>query len=160
MTQSVPRATAESAKNHPIVTLIGFIGSLAAIYAVIHALSPDPVERPLAEQFLVHYYTAATRNPKTCCLNELDHTYLSAHPDVPRDYVAFFSRFKSIDVSHVRDVGDGYFRAYITYHSATDGSTSSETDRFRLVCSKWTEIPGMGCGVDDVKIDDVTNHYH
>jgi hypothetical protein len=54
MTQSMTQSTAQKAREHPIVTVITVIGSLAAIYAVVHSLAPDPVERPLAEQFLTH----------------------------------------------------------------------------------------------------------
>jgi hypothetical protein len=159
MTQSMTQSTAQKAREHPIVTVITVIGSLAAIYAVVHSLAPDPVERPLAEQFLTRYYAMATKDPSKCCLNELDGTYLAAHPAVRRDYVSFFRQFKSIDVSHVRDTPDGYFRALVTYHWADGTPASSETDRFKLVCSKWTEVPTLDCGVTDIKIDDVTNRF-
>lgn len=147
-------------RSHPIVTLITVLGSLAAIYALAVSLAPDPVERPLAEQFLVHYYSAAADDPTKCCLDRLTSSYLAAHPTVSRDYVPFFSRFKSIDVSHVRDTPDGYFKALVTYHPADGSQAISETDKFKLVCSKWTEAPMVSCGVGDVKIDDVTNRFH
>ncbi len=161
MTQNMTQTTAQKAREHPFVTLITVIGSLAAIYAVVHALSPDTVERPLAERFLVHYYSAAAKDPSKCCLEELDSSYLADHPRVRHDYAPFFGQFKSIDVSHVREAGDGYFKAYVTYHWASKGQPpTSETDRFKLVCWKWSEIPFVGCGVSDIKINDVTNRFH
>ena len=108
----------------------------------------------------MHYYSAAAKDPSKCCLSELDSSYLDDHPAVSRDYVPFFRQFKRIDVSYVRATSDGYYRALVTYHWANGTRETSETDKSKLACSQWTEIPMVSCGVGDVRIDDVTNRFH
>jgi hypothetical protein len=123
------------------------------------SLAPDPVDRPLAETYLRQYYDRATRNPATCCYEQLDATFLKLNPSVThQNYVAFFEGFSAIDVSHVRPGGNGYFTARITYHRK-DGTTATEVDRFQLKCSRSTEWPWKNCGEGDITIYDVTNKF-
>ena len=151
----------EKANEHPVVAFLGLAASVLTIYAVVHGLSPDPVSRPLAEQYLVHYYSAVSSDPRKCCFDDLDSTYQSLHPGhTLTKYVAFFRRFNKIDVDHVRDAGNGYFKADVTYHHRDGQPPISEVDRFKLVCWDRSELPLVGCGVDDIKIDDVINKFH
>jgi len=147
-------------KDHWIIALISTAAAIAGIFGVLHSLTPDPVERPLAVRYLEHYYGAVTRNPRSCCFDELDSTYQSLHPNhTLSDYVAFFRQFNQIDVAHVRDAPDGYFKAQITYHYRDGRSPATETDWFKLVCPEKSELPRVGCDVGDVSVDDVTNKY-
>jgi len=156
----VPSPNAQSVRDHPLYTLLGVLASIVAIVFSYRSLAPDQVDRPLAEQYLRHYYSSVSKDPSKCCYDDLDSAFLALNPKVSRaSYVHFFGQFSHIDVSHVRPQDNGYFSARVSYFRDGDPEPNVETDRFQLKCDETTKWPTQTCGVDDISIHDVTNRF-
>jgi hypothetical protein len=89
--------------------------------------------------------------------NDLDPGFQTTKAGSQATYTAFFSKYRSIDVLHVRPdpTHDGYFKATLIYHFKNGTVSSPETDSFELRCRGLTRLPFFNCDTDDIKIHDV-----
>lgn len=137
----------EKLKDHWLLSFVGLISGLVGMYPVIQNLAPDPVDRPAATRYLHGFFHTAVHEPSKA-YDEFD------NPSGTRSqFVANFSRVSNVHVAHVRPK-DGGFTATVTFYRRA-GWPRTRYQWYELVCSKWSELPFVGCG--DISIHDVTN---
>jgi len=137
----------EKLKDHWVLSFVGLLSGLVGMYPVIKNLAPDPVDRPAATKYLHEFFRTAVHDPSKA-YGEFD------NPSGTRsEFVENFSRISNVHVAHVQ-AKDGGFTATVTFdHRA--GWSKTRYQWYELACSKWSELPFLGCG--DISIRDVTN---
>lgn len=151
-----PASGAKQKLKDWVFPVVGFVAALLAIYAFIDRLAPETVERPEAATYLHSFFDDAVRDPSKA-FDEFDNTYRSHHESETRaQFVAHFGDIYDVKIGRVRAENDG-FAATVTYCHRT-GASKTREQWFKLVCSKCSELPLVGCGLDDISIHDtITN---
>jgi hypothetical protein len=142
----------EKLKDHWVISFVGLVSALVGMYPVIQNLAPDQVDRPAAGAYLHEWFRTATGDDPSKAYDELD------HPSQTRlQFATTYSKIDTVKLSSVRS-DDGGFTTWVTY-CWKNGDIRSRNQTFTLVCSKWSELPLVGCG--DIRIHDiVTNKHH
>jgi hypothetical protein len=139
----------EKLKDHWVLSFVGLVSALVGMYPVFQNLAPDAVDRPAAAKYLHDYYDTATRDPSKA----FDEFH---QPSQTRSqFVANFSKISDVKLTRTRPDTNGGFTALVKY-CWKSGKIWIRNQTFTLGCSKWSELPLVGCG--DISIRDVTTN--
>lgn len=137
-------------KDHWVLSFVGLLSALVGMYPVIQNLAPDEVDRPTAGAYLHAWFDTATGDEPSKAYEALD------HPSGTRSqFIASYSKIDTVRLTGVRSDSKGGFAAVVTY-CWKNGDIWIRHQTFTLTCSKWSELPLVGCG--DIRIHDVTTN--
>ncbi len=140
----------EKLKDHWMFSLVGLVSAVIGMYPVIQSLAPDEVDRPTAGAYLRTWFHIAAGDDPSKAYDQLD------HPSGTRSqFIATFSNISAVRLTRVRPDTNGGYNALVTY-CWKNGEIWIRNQTFTLVCSKWSELPLIGCG--DIRIHDMTTN--
>jgi hypothetical protein len=144
-------------KNISIVLVLPIATGVAS---VVITANEEPIERPVAAAFLIHYWQQAPRHPEETwqlLTPEWRARSASNAHDPYRSYQAFVSRFRRIEATHVRSTDrENYFDVAVVFTPKKAGAKPvTEHLTYGLHCDWWDgHVPVFECDADELSIAD------